>query len=812
MAKLVVRKDEISWVEPKEYGCRTQYTIEKVADHATIAKQLVAYEKRGYIRRVSMGEKVYLSPLLPVLKPDGRVRFTTDFINKYFNHEGTTQVDVWRKLREIDKSWRFFMEIDLKDGFFGIPIERELSKLFGFTFGQDRYVWMRLPQGWLWSSILFCERIHEILHGIPGVPQYSDNVLVGAKTPQELKEKAIRVFERFDKYGLKVNFNKVKWSTAKINFLGYEIENGKMSLKTYLKKKMEQLGRVRNVNDLERIIGIISYARHFIKATELILAPLRSDLKDLKKGRLLEKDLEGVNLRVEEAFKSVHSNILELSVLGLHPTRFMLETDWSQGHVGYMLFAILSNGQKCLVDIGSKTNVYGSSYLGELKGIVWACRQTKAYRGSIPLTIISDANGIHDKERKRILVDDDCRSFRRWAWLMANEPGFELTFLPGEKNMGADLLSRKDKKIQALKHKTLLIDNEKWAPGRGEFFVKEQASELQPACGMIRKRMSKREMKRKIWEEHKVAHLGPWKVWKALKRQDYHVPLKLVRSELKFCQICAKYRDEYPRGKWRSLLYSENPGEIVYADVIGPLPTGRRNNRFIQSVIDSATRLGNATAHVNNDVASLIRGLKNWIDKNGNMKILLTDNAASYTSREMSEWCTKKNIEHRFNAPYRHQSMGIIERYNKTLQKCLKKVCLERGGNWVDHLQFVVNTLNNSVSEATGYSPRDLWEGDIFKRREAKKKADKRREQNNRQIRKVKPINLRVGQIVIVRDYESFKSNKFAPLWRGPYKLIEKISNSYWKGELLNERKSVIRKPVSIFHCDQIQPFFNNSR
>ena len=105
MAKLVVRKDEISWVEPKEYGCRTQYTVEKVVDRATIAKQLAAYEKCSYIRKVSTWEKVSLSTLLPVLKPDGRFRFTTDFrkLNKYFSHEGTTQVDVWRKLREIDK-------------------------------------------------------------------------------------------------------------------------------------------------------------------------------------------------------------------------------------------------------------------------------------------------------------------------------------------------------------------------------------------------------------------------------------------------------------------------------------------------------------------------------------------------------------------------------------------------------------------------------------------------------------------------------------------------------------------------------------
>ena len=117
----------------------------------------------------------------------------------------------------------------------------------------------------------------------------------------------------------------------------------------------------------------------------------------------MEKDIEGINLLVEDVFKLVHSNILELSVLGLHPTEFVLEKDWSQGHVGYMLFAILSDGQKCLVDIGSKANVYSSSYLGELKGIVWACGQTKSYCGSIPLTLISDANGIHDKKKSEYL-------------------------------------------------------------------------------------------------------------------------------------------------------------------------------------------------------------------------------------------------------------------------------------------------------------------------------------------------------------------------------------------------------------------------
>ena len=98
--------------------------------------------RRGYIQKASVGEQIYLSPLLPILKPDGRIRFATDLrkLNSYFTHAGTSQVDIWRKLWEVDDSWRYFMEIDLKDGFFGIPIDEELSKLFGFSFGADRYI------------------------------------------------------------------------------------------------------------------------------------------------------------------------------------------------------------------------------------------------------------------------------------------------------------------------------------------------------------------------------------------------------------------------------------------------------------------------------------------------------------------------------------------------------------------------------------------------------------------------------------------------------------------------------------------------
>ena len=815
MAHLRVRRDEVSMREPKEWGIRTQYAVENVADRRLIEKQLQDYVQRGYLREVSAGEKVYLSPLLPIRKPNGTFRFTNDLrkLNSYFSKVGTSQVDVWRKLWEIDASWRYFMEIDLKDGFFNLPIDRDLSSLFGFTFGQKRYAWVRLPQGWMWSSPIFCERIAEILKPIPGrAPQYCDNVLVGAATPVELMTKALKVFEVFNDYGLKVNFDKVKWMSNKLSFLGWEIEGGLMSLRGYLRKKKGQLGKVRSVHDLERVIGIISYARRVIKGTEIILSPLRADLRVLKNGPCSDEWFLQLDKHIEEAFLRVHSNTVDLSVPGVDPIEFHLETDWSKGFAGYMLFAILSDGRKCLVDLGSKAGVHGaSSYLGELTAIVWACKQTKAYRGSIPLTIFSDNHGIYDKERKRILVDDDYRSFRRWGWLLANEPGFSLTFLPGEKNRGADFLSRKGKKVRALGTSSLIFDAEVWIPGEGEYFKKTHGkpSSYGVHCNAIGEMLPEAEMRNLVWREHLKAHLGAWKVYKALRRQGYRIPMKFVRRELAVCEICAHFKEERPRSEWHPLLYSRIPGEIIYADVCGPLPPGIGGIQYIHCVIDSATSMADATKIRILQAQNVVCGLDQWIRKYGRPKVIVTDNVSYYQGRKVRDWCKKHNVQHRFCAPRRHQSVGLIERFIRSLKDRLRRLAFAEGTHWQNHVNRAVDSLNQAVHRTMGYSPKELWEGTDEMRRKAHERRDKWRGQENRYLRhKIRPYKFRIGQMVLVRDYESWKLNRLAVRWKGPFKLVERISDTMWRAV---DPKGVNKKAswaVMKFHQDQMQPLY----
>ncbi len=121
--------------------------------------------------------------------------------------------------------------------------------------------------------------------------------------------------------------------------------------------------------------------------------------------------------------------------------------------------------------------------------------------------------------------------------------------------------------------------------------------------------ISQQEATDLVWKEHEVAHLGAWKVFKALGRKGYKIPYSFVRMTLKGCEICAKFREEKMRDQWHSLLYSDEPGGVVYVDFTGPLLPGCGGVKYIQCIVDSATRVAHATKHKTADAMAAIKGL-----------------------------------------------------------------------------------------------------------------------------------------------------------------------------------------------------------
>ena len=312
--------------------------------------------------------------------------------------------------------------------------------------------------------------------------------------------------------------------------------------------------------------------------------------------------------------------------------------------------------------------------------------------------------------------------------------------------------------------------------------------------------LSEQKQEQIVWEEHLKAHWGTHKIYMALKRKGINIPYRIVEKICRTCEICIKFRPEVARSKWHPVLYSENPGEVIHMDVIGPLPTGRGGFKYIHCIVDSATRLSQAdkTKIVNSE--KIISILKEWMRNHGSIGTVVTDNASYYASEELKHWCEKMNIEHRFIAPYRHQSMGLVERYNRTIEDRIRKLLYAHGGSWVDYVKRAEQEINSAVNSTTGFSPLELWYGTKDMRSLAKERADQVRAARN-QKKKIFPVRFFEGQMVLIRETNPEKQRKFDRKWKGPYVIKSQISKTMWSVQ------KGIRDKVLIVHEDQMQPF-----
>ena len=158
------------------------------------------------------------------------------------------------------------------------------------------------------------------------------------------------------------------------------------------------------------------------------------------------------------------------------------------------------------------------------------------------------------------------------------------------------------------------------------------------------------------------------------------------------------------------------------------------------------------------------------------------------------------DIKHRFIAPYRHQSMGLVERYNRTIEDRIRKLLYAHGGSWVDYVKTAEHEINQAVSSTTGFSPLELWYGTKEMRKLARERADKMRDARN-QKKKVFSVRFFEGQMVLIRETNPGKQRKFDRKWKGPYVVKSRISDTMWSVQ------KGIRDQIVIVHEDQMQPF-----
>ncbi|RMC02486.1 hypothetical protein DUI87_20880 [Hirundo rustica rustica] len=231
----------------------------------------------------------------------------------------------------IPRDWPLVI-IDLKDGFFSIPLHPDDAPRFAFSIPSvnreeplQRYHWVVLPQG-LKNSPTICQwfvarALCPAREKHPGakIIHYMDDLLIAAPTQQELQRARDCVITEVQNAGLEISTSKIQ-EIAPWKYLGWKITE-----QTVKPQKIEIRTEVNNLQDLQQLLGEINWMRSILGITNDELAPLFNLLKgdsNIKSHRSLTPEareaLEKIAgaLQQRQAHRFVTSLPFFLAVLG----------------------------------------------------------------------------------------------------------------------------------------------------------------------------------------------------------------------------------------------------------------------------------------------------------------------------------------------------------------------------------------------------------------------------------------------------------------------------------------------------------------
>ena len=180
------------------------------------------------------------------------------------------------------------------------------------------------------------------------------------------------------------------------------------------------------------------------------------------------------------------------------------------------------------------------------------------------------------------------------------------------------------------------------------------------------------------------------------------------------CHICLKSKKMNRNGKVPMTKHSQTsyPFQFIHIDAIGPLPTTPAGHKHIQVVVDRFSKFCIAYPTTALDAATTTAEfIEKVILTEGAPTNMQSDNGTSYKNATMKSMCSTFSIKHIFSSPYRPKSNGQAERYVKTISEGLRAFCMDHQDTWDILLPYLVFSMNNTESAATGFTPFFIMKG-----------------------------------------------------------------------------------------------------
>ena len=150
----------------------------------------------------------------------------------------------------------------------------------------------------------------------------------------------------------------------------------------------------------------------------------------------------------------------------------------------------------------------------------------------------------------------------------------------------------------------------------------------------------------------------------------------------------------------------------VSIDLVGPIsPMSGRGHRYILTLVDFATRYSEALPLRVVDSETISEALLSIFSRVGIPSVLLSDNGPQFVAGVMQEVARLLSIKFIHSTIYLPMSNGLIDKFNGTLKRMLRRMSAERPKDWDRYIEPLLFAYREAPQASTGFSPFELLYG-----------------------------------------------------------------------------------------------------
>ena len=702
-----------------------------------VEKELERLESLDIIEKVT-GPTPWVSPIVVVPKSSGEVRLCVDMreANKAVKREKHLMPTIDDLVADLNGA-TVFSKLDLSSGYHQLELEPESRHITTFSthVGLRRY--KRLMFGINAASEIFQNAIEEILTGLPGCKNISDDIIVFGATTAEHDQNLYGVLTRLQQHDVRLNKEKCSFSKSEISFYDHIFSREGIRADPKKIEAITNMTEPESVSEVKSLLGMAQYVSRYIPEYATITAPLRALTKKETPWQWSDEQ--------QHAFDRLKDSLTKNHVMSYFNPAQETEVivDASPVGLGGILAQdgkVISYASRALSDVETRY----SQTEREMLAIVWALEHFHLYLYGSEFTIVTDHKpllGISKSHKptsarmdrwKLRLMPYNCHLVYRPgkdaenpADFMSRHPNLQATV---ERNVADEYVNyvctnavpkamtlqeiqaetEKDSTLQSL---IKAIETDRWTDPE-ILDYKRLKDELLVYSGVIlrgNRIVVPSKLRERAVELAHVGHQGIVKTKRLIREKVWFPGIdKMVKDKVDNCLACQAVTPSkssrieplqmtpLPSGPWKMLAM----------DFLGPFPSGD----YLLVVIDEYSRFPEVEIVKSTSAKSVIPRLDAIFARQGIPDELKTDNGPPFNGVEFSNFAKHLGFHHRKVQPLWPRANGEAERFMPNLEKCVRTAVVEEK-NWKQELYKFLRQYRATPHTTTNVSPSEALNG-----------------------------------------------------------------------------------------------------